>query len=249
MVASKLLSPTAGVVSGSALLVDYVLTITVSVASGTDALFTVLPAGWLPWKLAFACVGVMFLTLVNLRGVKESVLLWMPVFFVFVGTHGLAILIAIVGHVGELPALVAKTTQEFGHARSELGWLGVLALLLKAYSMGAGTYTGIEAVSNGLPILREPRVATGKRTMTYMGVSLCVVKFHEGGCAVCDRPSSDLKPALAILSSRLGGNLAPPLLPSKRIAPDLRGDRAVSFVPFQSCLPEKASGRLRGCYQ
>ena len=52
-----------------------------------------------------------------------------------------------------------------------------LALLLKAYSMGAGTYTGIEAVSNGLPILREPRVETGKRTMTYMGVSLAVTVF------------------------------------------------------------------------
>ena len=58
-----------------------------------------------------------------------------------------------------------------------MGWLGLLALLLKAYSMGAGTYTGIEAVSNGLPILREPRVETGKRTMTYMGVSLAITVF------------------------------------------------------------------------
>ena len=52
------------------------------------------------------------------------------------------------------------------------GWLGMLLLVLRAYSMGAGTYTGIEAVSNGLPILREPRVQTGKRTMRYMAVSL-----------------------------------------------------------------------------
>ncbi len=177
LVASKLLSPTAGVVSGCALLVDYVLTITISVASGADALFSVLPASWQPWKLPFAGTGVTFLTLINLRGVKESVLLWAPVFFVFVGTHALAILIAILGHAGELPAIAAKTAQDFGNARSELGWLGVLALLLKAYSMGAGTYTGIEAVSNGLPILREPRVATGKRTMIYMGVSLSVTVF------------------------------------------------------------------------
>ena len=49
-----------------------------------------------------------------------------------------------------------------------------MALLLRAYSMGAGTYTGIEAVSNGLPILREPRVRTGRRTMVYMGVSLAL---------------------------------------------------------------------------
>jgi amino acid transporter len=174
LVASKLLSPMAGVVSGSALLVDYVLTITISVASGADALFSVVPAGWLVWKLPFACVGVALLTVINLRGVKESVVVWAPVFFVFVGTHALAILIAIVGHGGELPAIAAKTAEDLGKARIELDWLGVLALLLKAYSMGAGTYTGIEAVSNGLPILREPRAATGKRTMTYMGVSLAV---------------------------------------------------------------------------
>ncbi len=174
LVASKLLSPTAGVVSGSALLVDYVLTITISVASGADALFSVLPPQWLAWKLPFACAGVAFLTLVNLRGVKESVLLWAPVFFVFVGTHALAILMAIVGHGSELPGIAAQTAADVGAARIELGWWGMLALLLKGYSMGAGTYTGIEAVSNGLPILREPRVATGKRTMTYMGVSLAV---------------------------------------------------------------------------
>jgi hypothetical protein len=51
----------------------------------------------------------------------------------------------------------------------------MIFLLLRAYSMGAGTYTGIEAVSNGLPILREPKVKTGKRTMRYMAISLAVV--------------------------------------------------------------------------
>jgi amino acid transporter len=177
LVASKLLSPAAGVVSGSALLVDYVLTITISVASGADAMFSVLPPAWQAWKLTFACVGVALLTLLNLRGVRESVMLWVPVFFMFVGTHAAAILIAIFSHGGELPAIANTTMQEVSATHAELGWLGLLALMLKAYSMGAGTYTGIEAVSNGLPILREPRVETGKRTMTYMGVSLAVTVF------------------------------------------------------------------------
>ncbi len=177
LVASKLLSPAAGVVSGSALLVDYVLTITISVASGADQLFSVLPAAWLPWKLAFGCVGIAFLTLLNLRGVRESVLLWVPVFFIFVGTHAMAILVAIISHAGDLPVVASQTATQVRSAHAELGWLGVLALILKAYSMGAGTYTGIEAVSNGLPILREPRVQTGKRTMTYMGASLAITVF------------------------------------------------------------------------
>jgi amino acid transporter len=53
----------------------------------------------------------------------------------------------------------------------------MILLILRAYSMGAGTYTGIEAVSNGLPILREPRVRTGKRTMRLMATSLAIMAF------------------------------------------------------------------------
>jgi len=174
LVASKLLGPHIGVVSGCALLVDYVLTIAISIASGADALFSVLPAAWLHWKLPFALAGTALLTLLNLRGVKESVLMWVPVFFVFIATHGFAILFGIATHLGVLPQVWADTSSGLQTAHSELGWLGVLLLLVRAYSMGAGTYTGIEAVSNGLPILREPRVATGKRTMLYIGLSLAI---------------------------------------------------------------------------
>lgn len=174
LVASKLLSPAAGVVSGSALLIDYVLTITISVASGADALFSLLPAAWLGWKLPFALAGVTGLTLINLRGVRESVLFWVPVFFVFIATHGFALLYAVATHAPQLGAVVTDTARDVRLAHTELGWIGLLVVLLRAYSVGAGTYTGIEAVSNGLPILREPRVQTGRRTMAYMGVSLAV---------------------------------------------------------------------------
>ncbi len=174
LVASKLLSPAAGVVSGSALLIDYVLTITISVASGADALFSLLPPESLGWKLPFAFAGVAGLTLLNLRGVRESVMLWVPVFFVFVGTHAFAILYALGTHASGLGGVASATIHEVHTVSSQLGWFGLLAVLLKAYSMGAGTYTGIEAVSNGLPILREPRVQTGRRTMAYMGASLAI---------------------------------------------------------------------------
>src|SRR6266704_4840181 len=55
---------------------------------------------------------------------------------------------------------------------SSIGVFGILLLFVRAYSLGGGTYTGIEAVSNGLQIMREPRVQTGKRTMAYMAISL-----------------------------------------------------------------------------
>ncbi|MBI3848875.1 MAG: APC family permease [Verrucomicrobia bacterium] len=174
LVASKLLSPAAGVVSGCALLIDYVLTVTISVASSGDALFSILPPAPQAWKLPFVIAGVAFLTLLNLRGVKESVLLWVPVFFVFIATHAFVFLYVLVTHFTGVVGAASSTVSEVHAATSQFGWLGMLALLLKAYSMGAGTYTGIEAVSNGLPILREPRVETGRRTMRYMGASLAI---------------------------------------------------------------------------
>jgi amino acid transporter len=73
-----------------------------------------------------------------------------------------------------LPEVWQSTAADISASHQQLGWLGMALLVLRAYSMGAGTYTGIEAVSNGLPILREPRVQTGKRTMRYMAVSLSV---------------------------------------------------------------------------
>ena len=172
VVASRLLSPAAGVVSGSALLIDYVLTIAISVASAMDALFSFLPPELLAWKLSVAVGGVLVLTLLNLRGVRESVVIWVPVFFLFLVTHTFAVGYALIGHADGLGALTHGTVQAVRSASAEVGLFGVIALLLRAYSMGAGTYTGIEAVSNGLPILREPRVRTGRRTMLLMALSL-----------------------------------------------------------------------------
>src|SRR5690349_14291522 len=74
LVATKLLSPSAGVISGCALLVDYVLTISISIASGADAIFSVVPAEWHAWKMPFMLGATTFLAMMNLRGVKESVL-------------------------------------------------------------------------------------------------------------------------------------------------------------------------------
>ncbi len=178
LVASKLISPQVGMVAGSALIVDYVLTITVSVASGADAIFSFLPPWMLTYKLPFSFFILILLTVMNLRGVKESVIPLVPVFLVFILTHVFVILYAALSHAGHVPQLLHQTTTEFSQSVKTLGLGGVLLLMLRAYSMGGGTYTGIEAVSNGLPILHEPRVATGKRTMVYMAISLA---FIAGG--------------------------------------------------------------------
>lgn len=172
LVASKLLTPKAGLISGCALLIDYVLTITISIASGADALFSILPAEWLPYRFTFAMAGVAVLTTLNLRGVKESVIPLVPIFLTFLITHAIIIFYAVIHHAPEMPRVVDETMLELRSLHAEVGLFGVLALILRAYSMGAGTFTGIEAVSNGLPVLRDPKVQTGKRTMRYMAASL-----------------------------------------------------------------------------
>ena len=172
VVASKLLNPYVGMVSGCALLIDYILTISISVASGADAIFSFLPLEWHAYKLQASMAIIVLLIVLNLRGVKESIMVLVPIFMIFVLTHLFLILYALGLHAADFTNVANQISAEMARSHAELGWFGMVYILLKAFSMGAGTFTGIEAVSNGMPILREPRVQTGKRTMLYMALSL-----------------------------------------------------------------------------
>ena len=108
VVASQLLGPRAGVVSGSALLVDYILTISVSVASGADAIFSFLPPAWHAWKLSAAVLAILLLVVLNLRGVKESVAILAPIFGLFLLTHLILIVGGIGSHLGEVPKVASE---------------------------------------------------------------------------------------------------------------------------------------------
>jgi amino acid transporter len=175
LVATKLLGAYPGVVSGCALVIDYVLTISISIASGADAIFSFLPVSWLPFKFWVCIVVVILLVGMNLRGVKESVLSLLPIFISFVILHVFLITYALVERAPEVPHAIVYAMRQAHHNSSQMGFFVLVILFLRAYSLGGGTYTGIEAVSNGLPILREPRTVTGKRTMIYMAVSLAFV--------------------------------------------------------------------------
>src|SRR5664279_1346894 len=110
-------------------------------------------------------MGVCFLILLNLRGVKESVVSLTPIFIVFIITHIVAILYGIYLHSSNFTAVATQTSHQIHATVSQFGFFATFFIILRAYSMGAGTYTGIEAVSNGMPILREPKVATARKTM------------------------------------------------------------------------------------
>jgi amino acid transporter len=182
VVATKLLGPRAGVVSGSALLVDYVLTISVSIAAGGDAVFSFLPLGFEPYKLPVETLVIGMLVILNLRGVKESVSVLAPIFVLFLVTHAILIFGGAGSHLFEVPRVAGEVRHGFSTGLATVGLGGMFGIFLRAYSMGAGTYTGIEAVSNGLMIMREPKVETARHTMVYMGVSLAVT---AGGILLC----------------------------------------------------------------
>src|SRR3989441_11400853 len=185
VVATKLLGPRAGVVSGCALLVDYILTITVSVAAGGDAIFDLLPRvlrGNFDLKIACEVAVLAALLIMNLRGVKESVEFVMPVFLVFVVTHLILIVVGIGSPASRVPEVFGQVSGGLREGLGAFGAWGLLAIFVRAFALGGGTFTGLEARSNGIAIMREPKVQTGRRTMIYMATSLA---FTAGGILVC----------------------------------------------------------------
>jgi len=182
VVSTKLLGPAFGLVSGCALVVDYMLTISISISSGVEAVLSFLPPGFYGYKLSFILLITLSLVLLNLRGVKESVTVLTPIFLFFFVSHVGLILYGIFSHVSATPTLFADTIRETRQGIEGLGFGAMAFILLRAYSLGGGTYTGIEAVANGLQILRPPRVQTGKKTMFYMALSL---SFTAGGLLIC----------------------------------------------------------------
>jgi len=182
IVATHMLGEKAGVVSGSALLVDYVMTITISIASCCDAVFSYIPAEYHHYKVAVAALLTVTLIILNIRGVKESITILAPIFMTFVVSHAVMLLYGFTTYSDRIAPLTSHIKDSISYDLNSIGIFGILLIFVRAYSLGGGTYTGIEAVSNGLQIMREPRVQTGKRTMLYMAASLA---FTAGTLFLC----------------------------------------------------------------
>jgi amino acid transporter len=174
-VAKELLGPLAGVISGSALLIDYMLTITISAAAAINALYSLMPSSSHGHMVLMEILLVLLLIYLNSRGMKESIKFLMPIFLGFFATHIAIIVYGIAVHGSQLPSMIHQTITESKKAVHFLGFGAVIAILLRAYSLGSGTYTGLEAVSNNVNVLAAPRVKTGKWTMMYMASSLSLI--------------------------------------------------------------------------
>ncbi|MGG3279197.1 APC family permease [Paenibacillus solani] len=157
-----------GLIAGGSLLVDYILTVAVSVSAGTDALTSAFPALH-EHKVAIAVTFVILLTILNLRGVTESAtVLAYPVYlFVF------ALLLLIL--VGIYNILTGHVSPEL-HAPIGTPVAGIsLFLLLRAFASGSSALTGVEAISNAIPNFKDPAPKNAARTLMAMGILLAVL--------------------------------------------------------------------------
>ena len=175
-------------VAGSSLLVDYILTVAVSVAGGVLAIKTA--TGFdSKWTVPVCLLCVLLMTVANLRGLKESGSLFAgPTYFYILM---LIILICtglyriFVQHVGPIPdSLLSKNAKEVRDLSKSLG----LYMLLRAFSSGAVALSGVEAVSNGVPAFRKPEAKNASVTLLWMG---CILGSCFFGVSVL---ASHLKP-------------------------------------------------------
>ena len=173
--ATRLVHPYAGLLSGSALVVDYSLTIAISVAAASDAMFNLTPVDWLQFKPFVLAGGLGLLLFINLRGVKESVTILAPIVFGFLIIHVALIGMGLMAKSDDLVERVVEAEKHVETVVNGQGLWALIAIMATAYAAGAGTYTGIEALSENAQYLKPPRAQTGARAMALIAVSLGVL--------------------------------------------------------------------------
>src|SRR5437667_12195081 len=124
----------------------YVRPIAISVASGVDALLSMLPASASVFKLGTELSLVAVLLVMNLRGMKESIKILLPIFLGFFITHTFLIAYGILGHTEGLPGAVPDAIEDTRKLAQDSGWAAALPLFLRASPLGGVTYTGIEVL-------------------------------------------------------------------------------------------------------
>lgn len=175
IVAQENLGKYAGLIAGASLTTDYILTVAVSVSAGIAAITSVYPL-LLPYKVMFCLIAVGVIMLVNLRGIKESGSIFaIPTYAFLLSTIALIAVGVVEYKTGTLHAVPIDHTA-FKQATEPLSIL----LILKAFSAGCTSLTGVEAISNGVPSFKAPEARNAGRTMAWMGISLGTMSLGVG---------------------------------------------------------------------
>ncbi|GBC94410.1 Putrescine importer PuuP [bacterium HR16] len=166
IVASENLSRQMGLLAAAALLTDYILTVAVSVASGVQQVTSLLPE-LTQFTVPLCILVILFVTLANLRGVKESgVLFAFPTYFFLISVLGMIVWGVVSRHILGIPPY--RLPQPPIQATTALS----VALVLKAFASGCSALTGVEAISNGVQAFRPPESKNAAQTLTAMAVLL-----------------------------------------------------------------------------
>ncbi|WP_347348884.1 APC family permease [Nigerium sp.] len=174
-VASRNLGRWPGLVVAAALMVDYILTVAVSIASGVDNVISAVPA-LNPWRVELAVTLVAVLAVINMRGVKESGRAFaVPTYLFMAGILGMIVAGGVRFFTGTLPEAVSAHYQVTPELHS-LSMVGLVFLGLRAFSSGCTALTGVEAVSNGVPSFAKPKARNAAKTLAALGV-LAVTMF------------------------------------------------------------------------
>lgn len=211
------LGETAALVAASALLVDYVMTVAVSVVAGVVAITSAVQ-GLAPHAVALSVGFVVVLALANLRGTKESGRAFAVPTYTFVGLTVLLLVVAVVKDWGGTLAL-AETAPQAVEQTARVGGVFTVLLVVRAFASGCTALTGVEAISNGVPAFRKPKSRNAALTLTLMGV-IAVVLFA----------------GITLLAVRLQARAQPDGDPSviSQIAASVFGGSSVLFYLFQA---------------
>lgn len=217
-VARKNLGEVPGVIVASALLVDYVLTVAVSVASGVDNIISAVPE-LNPARVELAVGFVVLIVLVNLRGVREASVLFAIPTYIFIGSTAIMLIVGLTRTaMGDSPI---ASSAEYGVQAEQLTQAATILLILRAFSSGCSALTGVEAVANGVPAFRAPKVQNAKTTLAIMGTIAAVlfsglvalalisgVHYAENPCHLegfdCTKPQPSLIAQLAAATFGMG---------------------------------------------
>jgi amino acid transporter len=165
IVAHENLGPVPGLVAAASLLIDYVLTVAVSISAGVAAITSAFPF-LAPIRIEMALFFIALVTVLNLRGVKESGTIFAIPTYLFIGSLGLLLLTGLYYHLsGGLPALRAAVPPPVLAEHTEAL---TLFLILRAFAAGCTALTGVEAISNGVPAFRPPEAKNASITLIWM---------------------------------------------------------------------------------
>jgi amino acid transporter len=213
-VAHKNLGEKAGLVVASALLVDYVLTVAVSVASGVDNIISAFPELG-PARVELAVGFIVVLAAINLRGVSESSKAFAVPTYLFIASIALMVVVGLVRTLAGDAPVASSAIYEVRH--EDIAQAGILLLLLRAFASGCSALTGVEAIANGVPAFRTPKVQNAQKTLTAMGIiAICLfvgvtalalisrVHYAEDACSLVGFADCENSPQPSVMAQIAG---------------------------------------------